>query len=707
MSSIHSVRAKNWGTTIFIAEWFANAAAYCQTKEGSKAFKAWLVVTYGKEDAKQKLLDCQAPPRKQYGLQDHHKLINSSAVEFGISDRAMSEYHLFTAESNICAPPRTKPAPKRRRGETSAEWLARRHDALLAGCKVPDIDWRIARALAISEFEKARDTFEAWHTDIQFFLEAIFKRSPTTLINSEFVGTREEPIHRMDYAFRASIHAVTLSYMTWGQVVDVFDELHRLGLVSTSAIERAYKQDSGLMWRLVSCLCRISYLSGHLWERFTEIMSWCEYYRPFYKRYRTSDGQSRVEINRTYLSQRGGYGSMLDSIIIEAINTDTDQSPGFFDCVLKYLDKNPSEATKFSSEAYEELGDLAIINEFKAQLFDSAFGKSLMEYAKSKDADCQGDPDFLPLATFMDPDKLEKLPRTWYDWAYARTIGRSQGLTWLQTTNQLSMAYFFKFCIIAPQNPLDLPRVFDKSWLNIDMALWSMAKTLDRKDARGTVARKFGLFNPTDPQRSTSIETMLEKVRVTMAKRNPPAPAAPSPVVDAPVSLEPSPAMSGHTYVADTKPLRAKEKVKTKGSASTLTREAADEGEEDEDEDEIIPDVLPKNFKMGKKNWKVFNRILEAPDSFKNGDTAGAKKGQIRWAEFERAMKRIGFGVFQTAGSSVRFDPPAKLAHPITFHRPHPDSILTPNLLRWVGARLKRCYGWTTATFERATDFDD
>jgi hypothetical protein len=28
----------------------------------------------------------------------------------------------------------------------------RRHDALLAGCKVPDIDWRIGRALAISEF---------------------------------------------------------------------------------------------------------------------------------------------------------------------------------------------------------------------------------------------------------------------------------------------------------------------------------------------------------------------------------------------------------------------------------------------------------------------------------------------------------------------------------------------------------------------------
>jgi hypothetical protein len=75
--------------------------------------------------------------------------------------------------------------------------------------------------------------------------------------------------------------------------------------------------------------------------------------------------------------------------------------------------------------------------------------------------------------------------------------------------------------------------------------------------------------------------------------------------------------------------------------------------------------------------------------------------GQIRWGDFERvgfrssfliisrvyyfvdfsmqAMKRIGFGIAQTAGSSVRFDPPAKAARPITFHRV--DLFSCPGLL--------------------------
>jgi hypothetical protein len=90
--------------------------------------------------------------------------------------------------------------------------------------------------------------------------------------------------------------------MTWGHAVDVFDELDRRGLNTTSAIERAYQQDSALMWRLVACLCKISYLAGHLWERFTEIMSWSEYYRPYFKRYRV--GKYRFLKNRLIFCYR-------------------------------------------------------------------------------------------------------------------------------------------------------------------------------------------------------------------------------------------------------------------------------------------------------------------------------------------------------------------------------------------------------------------
>ncbi|KAJ7494460.1 hypothetical protein B0H11DRAFT_1802789 [Mycena galericulata] len=720
MSSIHAVRASKWETNSFLAEWFANAVVYCQSREGKQAFEAWLVQEYGREKAKQKLLDCQKPPRKIYGLKGlgNRKLFNSAAVEFGISDDAMQEYHLFTAGSNLCVPPRIKPAPKRRRGETSTEWLARRHDALLAGCKVPDIDWRIARAVAISEFDKARDTFEIWHTDIKGFLDGMLARAPTTLINPEIkVGTPEERIYRLDYAFRAGLHAVTLSYMTWGHAVDLFEEFDRRGLTTTSAIERAYKQDSALMWNLVACLCKISYLAGHLWERFTEIMSWSEYYRPYFKRYRTLGGSSRVEINRAYIKQRGGYATLLDNVIIEAIDTDA-ISPGhsaFFDNVMKCLNENPAEANKFSNEAYEEMGDNAIVKEFKAQMYDSAFGQRLMEYATAKDPQCLKDPTFLPSTTFIDPSKIQWVGRNSNDWAYARTISRSVGSTWLATTNRMSMADFFIRCI--PGRPEKLPFIFDSVWRLIDTTLWEFSKALDRRGDLGTVARKFGLFDPADPERPSCMRALLkqsgaymtERMRLSSAPGRAGEPSGSSTQHSIP-SAAPgqglTTAVSGHAYATGTKDLRPKEKVKTKGAAVS---EKVDDGkfddqEDSEEEEENLPDFLPKDFKLGKKLLKVFHRILEAPDfptETNDASVQAPRKGQIRWAEFERAMKRIGFGVSQTAGSSVRFDPPAKTARPITFHQPHPDSILTPILLRWIGARLKRCYGWTTATFDR------
>ncbi|KAJ7771472.1 hypothetical protein B0H16DRAFT_1714709 [Mycena metata] len=239
MSSIHAVRAKKWGASVFIAECFQNAMTFCQTKEGKKQFEAWLVEQYGKEKAT--LLDCQKPSRKIHGLPvfGNLKLFNSAAVEFGISDEAMQQYHFFTASMNLCATPRTTPAPKRRRGETSTEWLARRHDALQRGCKIPDVDWRIARAIAISEFEKARDTFEMWRTDISMFLDTIVGRAPTTLtLENIETGTPKEHLIMLDLASTSSLHGVTLSYMTWGHAVDVFEQLDRRGLTTTSAIER-------------------------------------------------------------------------------------------------------------------------------------------------------------------------------------------------------------------------------------------------------------------------------------------------------------------------------------------------------------------------------------------------------------------------------------------------------------------------------------
>lgn len=181
------------------------------------------------------------PPRKNYGKPTGNALLwNVSGVELG-------------------------PAPKRRRAESSAEWIARRHEALLEGCKPPNIDWELARAISISEFDKARDTMELWRTDPKSFFETILNRRESTIPSPEILDRSQEYIgwHTLDDAFRSRLYGLSLSYMTWSHAASLFEDLARRGLTTASAIERECKKDSQLMWRLVACICHVRYLSEH------------------------------------------------------------------------------------------------------------------------------------------------------------------------------------------------------------------------------------------------------------------------------------------------------------------------------------------------------------------------------------------------------------------------------------------------------------
>jgi hypothetical protein len=253
-------------------------------------------------------------------------------------------------------------------------------------------------------------------------------------------------------------------------------------------------------------------------------------------------------------------------------------------------------------------------NEFKAQMFDSAFGQRLIEFAESKDKQCHEDPRFLPNVTFIDPSKLHWLPRNSNDWSHARTIGRSLGTTWLETTNRMSMADFFIRCIPWPSSGAEREKLvfaFDGAWLLIDTALWELSGALDRSGDKGTVARKFGLFDPADPDRPTVMKVILKQVGAHLAERwrlrlpaNPvPPPHSEKPVPAAAIA-ESTVALSGHAYVSSTEHLRAKEKVKTKGSALPQVSVDVDATGEEEAE-EILPEVLPTDFKIGKKILKV------------------------------------------------------------------------------------------------------
>lgn len=109
-----------------MAEWLANAVDFChRTSEGKVQFERWVQSTFGVKEGRAKIISCQKPPHQKYGhYTGNAKLWNSAGVELGVCDEAVVLYHQFTAEKNLCSPERTKPAPKRRRGENSTEWIA-------------------------------------------------------------------------------------------------------------------------------------------------------------------------------------------------------------------------------------------------------------------------------------------------------------------------------------------------------------------------------------------------------------------------------------------------------------------------------------------------------------------------------------------------------------------------------------------------------
>jgi hypothetical protein len=83
-------------------------------------------------------------------------------------------------------------------------------------------------------------------------------------------------------------YAGKIAHMTWFHAAELFEDLARMGLTTASAIERAYRKDKKLLWRLVSCFARAQYLAANMWGKLTHVVSWSEHFRPYFKRWRVS-----------------------------------------------------------------------------------------------------------------------------------------------------------------------------------------------------------------------------------------------------------------------------------------------------------------------------------------------------------------------------------------------------------------------------------
>ncbi|EJD43599.1 hypothetical protein AURDEDRAFT_114653 [Auricularia subglabra TFB-10046 SS5] len=756
MAALYRERAKRWETNPYLAEWLSRSIAYCRTEVGAKEFREWLRFKWPEEKEYQhRLRRCLAPPKKLWRVLleprsegGHMRRWALAAVDLGVSDEGLELFHTFCANYNIEMPERSAPPIKRRRGESVEMWNARLHEALITGSKMVDVDWEEMRRIAISEYDNTRDTLEVWRTDPGSFLRGWLERADSTVLG----GPELERADGVPYeilatklvaAWRSRLHLMTVGHAHWYRAVNVFEELARRGLTTTTAVERAYQADPALKWRLLSVFCTtLSYSSKH-GSMVNQTMLSQKEFRPYVHMWRDDNGLLRIDAHKKNIPPAGSIAGK----ITKAFNGSSSISTAL-EMMESHFQTRPDDAKLFSSAAWNALGDSAILDKFMFAFTKSDFGLRL---AKTADAvtDLRGDDlklfekEFL----FVTRNVLKAFP-----YAPTPAFNKSEGMKlcdfltetilgemWLQFVfNQLLNARKLadgvlgalkahkpgwdldRFSDVAEFLPAlaadrSIVRLVDATWLEYDRALWFCAVNAD-EPGDGRVTTTFGLFDPRDLRRPvcSSADDIFGRTVPHVAAT--PAPAAPEEYVQTlPVAAPAEAAQSGHAAARDAAAHAPKEKTKTRGDAASDPVDSGDStagGKVDSTvggKVEIVddyPDVLPSTFKLAKKNHNVFRQILGYKEPTAAGE-APVKPGVVRWEQFERAMRRIGFETVQTAGSSVRFDPPARTARPITFHRPHPEAVLSPYLLKWIGARLKRSYGWTAQTFEYDPSLSD
>lgn len=72
--------------------------------------------------------------------------------------------------------------------------------------------------------------------------------------------------------------------MAWSYTTDLFRTLARENLSTSSAIERAYKRDTELLWRFASCHALVEYDQHRLWWNVKLEVSTSPYFKPYFKR---------------------------------------------------------------------------------------------------------------------------------------------------------------------------------------------------------------------------------------------------------------------------------------------------------------------------------------------------------------------------------------------------------------------------------------
>lgn len=107
-----------------------------------------------------------------------------------------------------------------------------------------------------------------------------------------------------------------------------------------------------------------------------------------------------------------------------------------------------------------------------------------------------------------------------------------------------------------------------------------------------------------------------------------------------------------------------------------------------------VEDMEPQQptIEVCQESIDLFHRMFTSYASSKN--TAAC-----RWEDFTSALRDAGCLARQNGGSAVAFTHPMVPDDVIVIHRPHPDPTINPIMLRRVGKKFEKRFGWDESTF--------
>lgn len=140
-----------------------------------------------------------------------------------------------------------------------------------------------------------------------------------------------------------------------------------------------------------------------------------------------------------------------------------------------------------------------------------------------------------------------------------------------------------------------------------------------------------------------------------------------------------------------------KVKVKTQGDASDRTKAQVQRKARESATQQ--PNMGRQVILVKQSSLPFLRQMFPFADSFsseKDEPMTGVRSW--KWQHFVDVMLDVGFDISQGSGSAVSFEHSSGLGR-IVFHQPHPQPVIDPMMLRFMGKRLSKWFGWDRDLF--------